>query len=287
MNRDLHNKQVADHFSNIKDFWWRIYEPSGRCLDPIAHVEVLKRKDAVISFVEDCSASRNLRILDAGCGAGTFARELINRNHLYYGIDISGGMIEAAKETFNKSRIMAAGLKVGSVEKIEFDDGWFDLCLCIGVLQYLKDDEVALRELNRVTKPFGHVIISLPNIASLTNITDPYYYLYRAPLFVRNRLLQLRKAKPELSAEDIGKNLSFRNRRYIYTQLNSLFTRNRFVVREVIPIGYGPLTIWRQNFLRDDSTLRISGFLEHLAVRKGFSLLRAIASRWVILLSKI
>jgi ubiquinone/menaquinone biosynthesis C-methylase UbiE len=288
MDRDAHNRKIADHFSGKTKHWRKIYDPSGRNAGYYyVHETVTKRKDAVVNFVEKCAGGKNLRILDAGCGIGTITNELARLNHVVYGVDPSAEMIEVAKKTLSEFAMAANNLRIGSVENLDFTDRSFDLCLCIGVLQYLQDDELALRELTRVTKPNGDVILTIPNIARIINFIDPYYYLRRAPFFLQRLIRKRGMNYTELSSTDIGKNLTFRDRRYFYGQLNPLFVRNRLVVRDIVPIGYGPITVWRRELFSKSFTLRAANFLENMASRKGLGFLKAFADRWVILLRKL
>jgi SAM-dependent methyltransferase len=48
------------------------------------------------------------------------------------------------------------------IEEIPFDDGMFDLVLCVHVLEHVRDDQRALDELFRVTRRGGTAIIGVP-----------------------------------------------------------------------------------------------------------------------------
>ncbi len=48
------------------------------------------------------------------------------------------------------------------IEAIPFENDAFDLVICSHVLEHVRDDQRALRELNRVTRPGGLAIIGVP-----------------------------------------------------------------------------------------------------------------------------
>ncbi|MCZ8513988.1 class I SAM-dependent methyltransferase [Paenibacillus filicis] len=90
-------------------------------------------------------------ILDAGCGVGAFSEPLVKRNTVY-GVDFSQKSLEFAA---------ARGLKTMTEDltALPFEDGKFDVVLCIGVIQLIEQHAAVLKELARVTKPGGTLLI--------------------------------------------------------------------------------------------------------------------------------
>jgi len=54
------------------------------------------------------------------------------------------------------------------ITDIPFSDGEFDHVICIHVVEHIKNDRLAIRELYRVTKPGGHAIIAVPTYGETT-----------------------------------------------------------------------------------------------------------------------
>jgi ubiquinone/menaquinone biosynthesis C-methylase UbiE len=285
-DKEEHVRQLADHFSTLTAYWKNIYTSPVESWDFFHQAAARKRKEVVLDCVDRYAQGRSMRILDSGCGAGVIMEELLRRGHQVCGIDISPDMLRETAETLKEFHLDDAALRVGTVEGLDFPDRSFDLCLCIGVLQYLENDELALQELARVTKPEGQIIISLPNIARVTTLLDPYYYLCRGPLFVLHRIFRFKRRDNRLTSDDISKNRTFRNRRYYYGQLTGLFKHYGLAVRTVSPIGYGPLTFWQREYLSRPFTLRVAQGIERIASLRGFSFLKAVADRWVLVLQK-
>lgn len=105
-----------------------------------------------------------LKILDAGCGTGQ-NMEYLQKYGQAYGLDFSE---EALK--FCRKRGLS-NLQRGEIESLPYADNTFDLVTCFGVLyhQGIKDDFKAIRELQRVCKPGGYVLITTPAGEFLTS----------------------------------------------------------------------------------------------------------------------
>lgn len=99
---------------------------------------------------------RGLKILDAGCGTGINLKALEKYGEAV-GVDVSAQAI-----AFCKKR--GCDARKGSVEKLPFDDSSFDLVVCVDVIYHkeVKDDVKALKELERVCKPGGILLLKVP-----------------------------------------------------------------------------------------------------------------------------
>jgi SAM-dependent methyltransferase len=99
------------------------------------------------------------RVLDAGSGPGRFSLELVRLGALVTALDISPGQLELLR-----SRIPDVEAVVGDITDLSrFGDDAFDATVCFGgPLSYVVDRaEAAVAELVRVTKPGGHVLVSV------------------------------------------------------------------------------------------------------------------------------
>ena len=99
------------------------------------------------------------RVLDAGAGPGRFTLELLRLGADVIALDISPGQLELLR-----ARLPEIEALVGDVTDLSrFADGTFDVTVCYGgPLSYVADRaERAVAELARVTKPGGHVLVSV------------------------------------------------------------------------------------------------------------------------------
>ena len=122
-----------------------------------AHSFVIRRQ-RVCELLDDFIGAR---VLDIGCGPGVMVPEMANRGMEYFGVDASPEMIRQAEQTFGHMR--GVRLSTGRIENLRFPDSHFDAVICMGVIEYLADEHAAIRELARVTKPHGILIVTLPN----------------------------------------------------------------------------------------------------------------------------
>lgn len=114
-------------------------------------------------------------ILDAGCGIGLDAIQMatqIGQTGHVFGVDNSQEMITKAKS--NAAHLeLPLTFRYGNIYQLEFQDNFFDRCRVDNTFQHLSDPKPALKELIRVTKHGGKIIIADPDHDSLI-IDTPY-----------------------------------------------------------------------------------------------------------------
>ena len=93
--------------------------------------------------------------LDAACGTGRHAAYLASLGHQVTGIDSTPEMLEMAK-----SKVPAAQFETADLTAIPLLDGTMDIAVCSLALTHCADLKPPIRELARVVRPGGHVVIS-------------------------------------------------------------------------------------------------------------------------------
>ena len=83
-------------------------------------------------------------------------------------------------------------VEIGDVYALAFADDSFDLVLAIGVFPWLAQAERAIREMARVTRPEGYVILTAANWTGLPDLLDPRLNPALAPLRQRVRAMLAR-----------------------------------------------------------------------------------------------
>jgi ubiquinone/menaquinone biosynthesis C-methylase UbiE len=97
---------------------------------------------------------RDLRILDCGCGTGYNLRVLLGPYGRTFGFDLT-------VDAMRRARVAGRPLVRATMEQIPFASGAFDLATAFDVVQSVPDDRRALREMARVLKPGGHVVLNV------------------------------------------------------------------------------------------------------------------------------
>jgi ubiquinone/menaquinone biosynthesis C-methylase UbiE len=104
---------------------------------------------------------REGRVLDVGTGPGRIAIRLgrLNPAFAINAIDLSRGMLDLARLNAARSGTENVEFSIGDAKQIPFDDHTFDLVICHQLLHQLPDPIIALREINRVAKPQGAILV--------------------------------------------------------------------------------------------------------------------------------
>lgn len=121
----------------------------------------LKRRARRI--IEEINPKKDEKILDLGCGTGYYLFLLSNLpiSLNLTGLDNDKKALDEAKTTLKKRKIEFV---LGDSHTLPFKDNTFDKVVASEVLEHLVDDERALREIFRILKPNGIIIISVPSI---------------------------------------------------------------------------------------------------------------------------
>ena len=98
-------------------------------------------------------------ILDVACGSGTLSLKIAEKGCKVYGIDISEDAIKSAKRLAERAKI-ACTFEVGNAENLPYADEYFDKIVCSSSLEHFKDEMKALKEIHRVLKPNGRVVLT-------------------------------------------------------------------------------------------------------------------------------
>jgi SAM-dependent methyltransferase len=105
---------------------------------------------------ERLEAARPEAALDAGCGLGVYLPLLASFGAEVVGADIIHDHLRQIPAAKSIRRVCSA------LEAAAFHSAAFDFVICIETLEHVRDDERTLRELRRVMKPGGTLILSVP-----------------------------------------------------------------------------------------------------------------------------
>lgn len=197
---------------NTGDFWDALVEKVG-CVLPEDYIT----KDR-ITLIANLIPNRNITVLDIGVGYGFLELRLEKSNISIYGIDVS------PKSIFRANNLYKGTFVIASVKAIPFKNNFFDFVCIPEVLEHLYDSEsdIAMREITRVLKTNGKLIVSVPlydevysghpsghvrvftpeklfgeiNKNGFTVIKKKYLFAFKSLYFIKsfiNRLLKIRR----------------------------------------------------------------------------------------------
>jgi len=105
------------------------------------------------------------QILDVGCGTGANLKMLARYGHAE-GVDIAEQAVAFCRERG------LDGVKLGAIEQLPYDDESFDIVTALDVIEHLDDDVAGLREIHRVLRPGGYVLVFVPAFMFLWGVQD-------------------------------------------------------------------------------------------------------------------
>jgi len=124
---------------------------------------------------------RPLQILDLACATGMSFRFLADFGAIR-GVDISSETIRLCAERGIDRIVQADALR------LPFRDGSFDVTLALDAFEHFEDDVQAMREVFRVLRPGGTLVVTVPAFMALWSPHDEAYHHHR-----RYRRAQLRE----------------------------------------------------------------------------------------------
>jgi SAM-dependent methyltransferase len=130
------------------------------------------RRRVIRSELDKLPLPAHSQVLDAGCGSGRTLQELEDYGEVH-GIELSPEAAEVAR------RRGCGEVRVGRLEELPWEDATFDLVTCLDVIEHTPDDRATLRELRRVTKPGGWLLVTVPAYQALWSTHDVANHHYR------------------------------------------------------------------------------------------------------------
>ncbi|MEK6936082.1 MAG: class I SAM-dependent methyltransferase [Nanoarchaeota archaeon] len=109
-----------------------------------------KESEYIYQELKDCQ-----KILDVGCGIGSFEQKLFDLNII--GLDSSAKMLKEARKRSNKTFVL------GNAENLPFSNCSFDAVFYVATLEFLNNYQKAIQEAKRVTKPNGKLLVMMLN----------------------------------------------------------------------------------------------------------------------------
>lgn len=104
------------------------------------------------------------QVLDVACGSGWVTLEAARRvgtQGRVEGVDLSGAMVERARQLARQAGLQGLSFARMDAEALEFAPGSFDVVLCSLGLMYVPDAARAIRDMRRVLRPGGRLVLAV------------------------------------------------------------------------------------------------------------------------------
>lgn len=155
-NRTAYNNLLKVNQNKFKEKWgfdWRYYS--------------IERRELIHFITEEASAP--LKVLEIGCGMGATLGGIKNKypNAEVYGIELSPMVVHIAKKYLPT-------IEQGNIENmmLEYSENYFDYIIFGDVLEHLHNPQKVLAAMQKYLKPFGFILVSIPNILHYSVILD-------------------------------------------------------------------------------------------------------------------
>jgi dolichol-phosphate mannosyltransferase len=127
------------------------------------YVALFDRRVRQIEQALGVASGHGRRLLDVGCAAGFLLEAARERGWSVAGVEVSRHAVEFAREHLGQEPIHN-----GDLESARFQEAAFDCITMLDVIEHASDPVRLLREAARVLKPGGVLLLSAPNVASLS-----------------------------------------------------------------------------------------------------------------------
>jgi SAM-dependent methyltransferase len=115
---------------------------------------------------------QGLKVCEAGCGLGGLTKYLCERGAQVVASDLSTVAVAETKKLladFPQARVCVADL-----QHLPFPSDEFDLVVCCESFEHVPDQDQGLRELVRITRPGGRLVMTTPNYTSMLGLYRAY-----------------------------------------------------------------------------------------------------------------
>ena len=265
-------RNVIDYFELTAAYWRAVYS-DNRLLAAIYR----DRHDTALGWIDELNLHPSSRILEVGCGAGLITAALARNGYIVDALDSTMTML---RMTRNEATIQCVQdqirMHAADVHALPFQTRTFDLVIAIGVIPWLHSERLALREMQRVLKPGGYLLVTADNNARLNRIVDPVSSPLLAPLrLAAKRVLRL--------CGLWSPNSGFQPKRHYPREFNCLISDCGFTSVKSATVGFGPFTFLGKTLLADAIGIRLHRRLQTLASRQGSSPLSWTGSHYLVL----
>jgi ubiquinone/menaquinone biosynthesis C-methylase UbiE len=99
------------------------------------------------------------KVLEIGCGNGELIRMLAEEGHECVALDLSKNRLA---KIMNMAKKLDVAQIQGDATNIPLQKLSIDVIMCSEVLEHIKDYEKVLKQMNRILKPHGRIVVSVP-----------------------------------------------------------------------------------------------------------------------------
>jgi ubiquinone/menaquinone biosynthesis C-methylase UbiE len=249
-------KLVDAHFQEHVSKWRDIYDETL-----VEGAIYRRRQEIALGWIDELGMSAGEKVLEVGCGGGRCTVALAQRGYLVHAIDPVSEMLESARQFAVQAGVRSStSINLGYAHDLAFEDDAFGLVVSIGVLPYLDTPLEALREMARVLRPGGFLLVTAGNRWRLNHLLDPWLTPALQPTkkVVGALWRNFRKPRPDRQP---------RLRLESLRELEGWLSASGLAKVKARTVGFPPLTFKSQEIFGEQTSLRLNCWLQMLADR--------------------
>jgi D-aspartate ligase len=266
---------VDERFEREAAFWDGVYR-DGSVFGAVHR----HRQALALSWVDAIGLPEGSHVLEVGAGAGLTAVQLGARGLRVEAIDTTPAMLDITRRHAAEAGIQARlRVTMGDAHALPFRAGSFGLVLALGVVPWLHSAPQAIREMARVLRPGGYLVLNADNRARLTHFVDP---LSSPPLRPVRRAARAALAMAGLRRRAGGTTAATFHGLRAFDRIVAAAGLERV---DGSTFGFGPFTLLGRKLLPDPLGVRLNHTLQRLADR-GVPVVRSSGAQYLLVARK-
>ena len=146
MSAESHNSRILDQFT--------------RQAVPFSQAAAIRNEEALNRIVEWAEAGPEDTVLDVACGPGLLVCAFARAAKHATGVDMTPAMLEQARKAQEESGVSNVTWQRGDVYSLPFTPAQFSIVSSRFAFHHLQDPLAALREMKRVCRPGGRMVVA-------------------------------------------------------------------------------------------------------------------------------
>lgn len=140
---------------------------------------VQKRMLLALEYLDDEKLPSGARVLDLGCGPGIITEQIASFGFRTYAVDFSDELLVRARKRLKCTGHAHTYLVQADAHRLPFKSDVFDAIVCIALISWVTNPAEALREVARILRPGGAVMITVRNRFCIENVFDPLFWVWQ------------------------------------------------------------------------------------------------------------
>jgi ubiquinone/menaquinone biosynthesis C-methylase UbiE len=250
-----HQRVVDSYFDREASYWHEVYRDDG-----LQGLVYRRRMETVLAWIDSLRLAAGAPVLDVGCGAGLLSLALADRGLAVTATDSSQEMVDLVARQALERNAVGVSVQRADAHALPFPASQFQLVVALGLLPWLHDAGVAVREMSRVLAPDGWMIVTADNRSRLNFVLEPR----ENPLLTPVRLVRgvMRRGSEDTSA-------GAPSYRHLPAEIDRMLALAHVQPVRRATVGFGPFTFLGRRVLPDASGTALHARLERASADRA------------------